>query len=185
MSGQNKVFRKIRESDLEMIMNWRMRPNITKFMYTDPKLTIEDQKKWYEKITKKDDAFYWLFEVEGEPVGLVSLVDWDKVNSIIHTGGYIAEKKGRTLQNIIDMNMNLYDFVFTELGVNKAAFEIMENNMSQVQWMKRIGATIEGTLRQAIMKNGEYYDLYLLSFLKEEWETIRKKNSYNKIEIER
>lgn len=184
MRDENKCFRKIRESDLETIMNWRMRPDITKFMYTDPKLTIEAQRRWFEKITNEDDTFYWLFEVDGAPVGLVSLVDWDKDNSIIHTGGYIAEKEGKTLQNIIDVNMNLYDYVFSVLNVNKAAFEIMNNNMSQVQWMKRIGATLEGVLRQAIRKNGEYFDLYLLSFLRDEWSLICKKNSYNKIEIE-
>lgn len=185
MQEERKSFRKIKESDLEMIMNWRMRPDITRFMYTDPKLTMEDQKKWFNKISRENDTFYWLFEVDGIAVGLVSLVDWDKDNSIIHAGGYIAEKKGRTLQNIIDMNMNLYDFAFNELRVNKAALEIMNNNMSQVQWMKRIGATLEGVSRQAIKKNGEYYDLYLLSFLKEEWDAIQKKNKYTVIEIKK
>lgn len=184
MTATRKCFRKIKESDLETIMNWRMRPDITRFMYTDPKLTIEGQRKWFEKISKEEDTFYWLFEVDGTAVGLVSLMDWDKNNSIIHTGSYIAEKEGRTLQNIMDMYMNLYDYIFSSLDINKAAFEIMNNNMSQVQWMKRIGATIEGVSRQAIKKNGTYYDLYLMSFLKEEWETIRKKNRYNKFEIE-
>lgn len=184
MAEVKKRFRKIREVDLETIMDWRMRPDITKFMYTDPKLTIEGQRKWFEKISNEEDTFYRIFEVEGTAVGLVSLVDWDKDNSIIHTGGYIAEKEGRTLQNIIDMNMNLYDYIFSVLGINKAAIEIMDNNISQVQWMKRIGAVQEGTARQAIKKNGVYYDLYLLSFLKEEWESIRRKNRFNKFEIE-
>lgn len=33
--------RKIKRDDLEMIMNWRMDPDVTKYMYTDPKLSIE------------------------------------------------------------------------------------------------------------------------------------------------
>ncbi len=184
MAGHVKKFRKIHESDLKMIMNWRMRPDITRFMYTDPNPTIEDQRKWFKKISDEEDTFYWLFDVDGNAVGLVSLVNWDKDNSIIHTGGYIAEKEGRTLQNIIDMNMNLYDYIFNVLGVNKAEFEIMNNNMSQVQWMKRIGATHEGISRQAIKKNGEYFDLHLMSFLRDEWSAICEKNKYNKFEIE-
>ena len=83
------------------------------------------------------------------------------------------------------MNMNIYNYIFSVLNINKAAFEIMSNNMSQVQWMKRIGATLEGVLRQAIKKNGAYYDLYLLSFLKEEWPSICSKTRFNNIEIER
>lgn len=184
MENCEKRFRKIRESDLEIIMNWRMRPEITKFMYTDPKLTMVEQRKWFEKISNEEDTFYWVFEVGGKPVGLSSLVEWDKRNSVIHVGGYIAEKEGRTLQNIVDVNMNIYNYVFSTLKINKAALEIMDNNMSQVQWMKRIGAKVEGISRQAIKKNGTYYDLYLMSFLRKEWDDILKKTHYNVIEIE-
>ena len=38
------TLRKIRESDLETIMNWRMDPEITRYMNTDPRLTLEGQK---------------------------------------------------------------------------------------------------------------------------------------------
>ena len=38
------LFRPIREEELQMVMEWRMRPDITKFMYTDPQLTLETQK---------------------------------------------------------------------------------------------------------------------------------------------
>lgn len=184
MNKRLKKFRKIRESDLELIMNWRMRPDITKYMYHDLQLTIEDQKKWFRKISSEEDSFYWLIEIDGKAVGLVSLENWDKHNSIIHTGGYIAEKEGRSLQNIVDVNMNLYNYVFETLRINKAAFEIMDNNMSQVQWLKRIGAKVEGISRQAVKKNNQYFDLYLMSFLKEEWDSIIKKNKFNKFEIE-
>lgn len=185
MTCINKCFRKINENDLETIMGWRMQPDITKYMYTDPQLTLEDQIRWYERISKETDSFYRIFEVDGEPIGLVNLVDWDRKNSIVRTGGYIAEKQGRSLQNIIDMNMSLYDFIFCELEINKAVFEIMDNNYSQVNWMKRIGATQEGISRQAIFKNGVYHDIYVLSFLKEEWEVIRNKIKFNKVMFER
>lgn len=184
MEEIKKKFRRIKESDLEMIMTWRMRPDITKFMYTDPKLTMEIQKRWFEKISNEEDTFYWLIEVGDKAVGLVSLVDWDKVNSIIYTGLYIAEREGRTLQNIIDVNMNMYNFIFDKLNINKAAFKIMSNNIGQIEWAKRMGAKLEGISRQAIRKNGLYYDLYLFSFLMEEWEDILTKTHFNRIEIE-
>ena len=45
MDKINAYCRKIQEKDLEKLMQWRMRPDITKYMNTDPKLTIEGQKK--------------------------------------------------------------------------------------------------------------------------------------------
>ena len=40
------TLRAIQESDLENIMRWRMAEDITKYMNTNPKLTLEGQKKW-------------------------------------------------------------------------------------------------------------------------------------------
>lgn len=39
------TLRKVTEGDLEQIMRWRMDPEITRYMNTDPKLTLEGQKK--------------------------------------------------------------------------------------------------------------------------------------------
>ena len=180
----NARFRKINEDDLETIMRWRMSPNITQFMVTDPKLTIESQRKWFRKINAEEDTFYWVMEVDAKPVGLVSLVEWDKHNSIIHSGAYIAEQDGRTLQNIVDMNMNLIGYAMDSLKVNKFAIEILSNNKSQVQWMKRLGFVEEGILRQAILKGNEYYDMHLLSVLSSEWEIMKRKVRFNRYLIE-
>ena len=44
------TLRKVTEGDLEQIMRWRMDPEITRYMNTDPKLTLEGQKKWFAKV---------------------------------------------------------------------------------------------------------------------------------------
>lgn len=177
-------FRKIEKTDLEIIMDWRMRPDITRYMNTDPKLTIEKQRKWYEKICSEKDSFYWIVECDGNACGLASLVEWDKINSVIHTGVYIAEKKYRTLHNIVDMNMNLYAYAIEKIGVNRISIEILHHNVGQIKWAPRLGAKGEGILRQAIKKNNEYYDIYIFSILSNEWDGILSKVSFHRIEIE-
>ena len=52
--------RKIRETDLEKIMKWRMSPEVTKYMFTDPKLTMEKQVIWYNKIQNNEACQYWI-----------------------------------------------------------------------------------------------------------------------------
>lgn len=177
-------FRQIREEDLSIIMTWRMTPEITRFMCSDPKLTMKEQKAWFERIKIEEDMFYWVFEVDGKPAGLVGLVDWDKRNSVIHSGAYIAEHEARGLQNIVDMNMNLFGYAIEKLKVNRIGIEIMSNNTGQLRWIVRFGATKEGVCRQAIKKNGEYYDLHLFSILADEWPDIQKKVHYKRIDIE-
>ena len=63
------TLRKIRESDLETIMGWRMDPEITRYMNTDPRLTLEGQKKWYASVRENPDVRYWMILVDGQEAG--------------------------------------------------------------------------------------------------------------------
>ena len=67
------TLREIRESDLENIMRWRMDPDITRYMNTNPKLTLEGQKKWLEGILQNPDVRYWLIMVDGQDAGVISI----------------------------------------------------------------------------------------------------------------
>ena len=43
-------FRNIKEDDLEMILAWRTNPEVTRYMFTDPDLSLEKQRRWFERI---------------------------------------------------------------------------------------------------------------------------------------
>ena len=111
-------------------------------------------------------------------------MDWDRKNSVIHSGAYIAEKEARDLGNILDMNMNLWAYALEKLRVNRVSIEILGNNPGQIRWMPRFGAVKEGVLRQAVRKNEQYYDLHLFSFLASEWQTVLERVHFRRIEIE-
>lgn len=177
-------FRKIKEDDLEMVMNWRMQPDVTMYMSTDPKLTIEKQRQWFEKISGQNDSFYWIVEADERPCGVVCLHDWDKVNEIVYGGSYIAEKDCRTLRNILDMHMNLYAYAIEKLKVNRYPIDVLGNNQGQLQWIERFGAKKEGVLRQAVKKNGVYYDVHMFSILASEWDDILSRVKFQRADIE-
>ena len=46
------ALRKINEEDLEQIMRWRMDPEITRYMNTDPKLTLEGRRNGLPKCSR-------------------------------------------------------------------------------------------------------------------------------------
>lgn len=178
------VLRKIREDDLERIMNWRMQPDITKYMNSDPKLTLEGQKKWFEKIKKSETDFYWVLVVDGVPSGIASLVDYDKQSGKIHTGVYIAEKSKRSLQLTMELQWSLYDYAFDVLGVHKVCEEVFEANKAVNRILDMIGSKREGVLRDHIYKNGTYYNVVVRGILKEEWDSLREKISYQSYPFE-
>lgn len=176
------ICRQIKEDDLEMIMEWRMRPDITQYLTSDPKLTLEGQKEWLKKINCSDDKLYWMLEVDGVPSGVVSLDGCDSHK--IHTGVYIAEKRKRSLKLTIFLQWNLYRYGFEVLGVNKVCEEVFEKNREVNRILDMCGSVREGILRADVYKNGEYFDVVHRGVLKEDWEIIKEKYTYDCIEFE-
>lgn len=177
-------FRKIREADLEMIMNWRMKPEITKFMNTDPKLTLEGQKKWLKHITKDESVRNWVIEVDDIPVGVLNLMDIDWQNKRCSWGYYVAEKSMRSLKLAMAIEWNLYDYVFEKMGLNKLTNEVLAFNKEVVTIHKMCGSDVVGILKQHIYKNGSYIDVVYIEICKDKWEVLKTKHQYPRASFE-
>ena len=188
----NARCRKIKESDLKMIMDWRMFPEITKYLNTNPKLTMEGQYKWFYKIKAEEEksiengrkGFYWLLEVDEIPAGFVSLVNVDSTARKIETGVYIAVKEKRSMRLAIDIQWNLYDYAFEVLNMHKVCEEVFEANSAVNRILDMCGSKREGVLRDHICKEGQYYNVVVRGILKEEWMQKKKDLNYNVIEFE-
>lgn len=168
----NARLRRLREDDIEMVRIWRMRPEITKYMYTDPIITKDDQKAWYEKVQKSDDV-YWIIEQEGEPVGLASLVDWDKENGLVMGNSYIVERNKDTLKLAVNLQINMFYYAFEIMNVNKVYGEIMAENVGVLRSLELCGSRQEGVLREKIYKNGQYHDIVMHGILKSDWNSMQ------------
>ena len=160
-------WKKLREEYLEIIRQWRMREDITRGMYTDPFITPEEQQQWYKQISDDPTQMYWVTVYDGEPIGLVSLSSINQTHKSCQTGGYIAEERG--FAAVIANEYGLLKVAFDVLGMNRVQAEVLSNNMRIVKMHELEGYTTEGVLRQAICKQGMYYDIYIQSMLREEW----------------
>lgn len=180
----NVVMTTLKESDLEKVMDWRMRPYVTEFMNTDPVLTLEKQKIWFKGIKDSDTQKYWIINVEGVPVGIVNIFDIDRINSRCSWGYYIAEKEFRSLQLAMYLEWNLYDYVFYSEKLHKLCNETFVENEQVIKLHILCGGKEDGIMREHICKNGVYHDVSVGSILEQDWARIRKKKKYDKFVFE-
>ena len=153
------VLRRINESDLEMIMNWRMMPEVTKYMYTDPQLTIEGQKRWLKKIMSSEEEIYWIIQMDGVDIGLIDIIDIDRKNGRCDWAYYIADTSFRGRGIATQLECNIYDYAFDKLNLHKVCCEVFCFNEKVISIHQRFGAVIEGTRKDHICKNGQYFDI--------------------------
>ena len=182
--AMNVEMTRVREDDLDMIMDWRMRPYITRYMNTDPVLTIEGQQKWFQHIQNSEDQIHWVIRLDGKPIGLINVVEIDRVNSRCSWGYYIAEKEYRSLQLAMFLEWSLYDYVFDVLKLHKLCNETWTENAQVVKLHIMCGSTQDGIMRQHIFKDGVFHDLAVGSILAEEWFARRVNAKYDRFNFE-
>lgn len=175
--------RKIYESDLEKIMLWRMSPDITKWMNTNPKLTLESQKIWFEKINNNVHCKYWLIEEDKIPIGVINLenINFDKKEC--EWAYYIGEKKKRSFILALNLEFSLYSYVFDVLKLEKLISNVLSINDAVIEMHKRCGSKIIKTAKNKIFKEGKYYDSVLMEITVKDWEQIKNEISYEKIDF--
>ncbi len=175
---------RLREEHLAMVMDWRMRPYVTKYMNTDPQLTMEGQRKWFASLADDDTQIHWIIIVDEKPVGLLRVMEIDRNNNSCHWGYYVAEKEARSLKLAMWLEWNLYDYVFDVLNLHKLCDDTFTENAGVIQLHLHCGSKLDGVLRDQVYKNGTYHDVSACSILAPEWFEKRPSLTYDKFYFE-
>ena len=163
-------FRNILEKDLEMIMRWRTLPEVSSYMYTDFTPDLNQQRKWFKNITADAHRLDWIIVVDGEDVGLVSIVRIDEVNHRAEWAYYLASPSVRGKGIGKSVEMNILRYVFEELNLHKLCCEVFVANYIVIKIHEKYGSKVEGTRRDQICKSGKYHDIVEMGILRTDWE---------------
>lgn len=177
------TLRKIKDSDLEMIMHWRMDPDITRYMNTNPQLTLESQRRWLNFIETDESVKAWMIEQNGIPVGVINLADIDWGNKTSSWGYYVAVKEMRSLHLAVSLEMSLYDYVFDVLGFQELHGVVFSMNSGVLRLHLACGSHITKEVSGEVEKEGVRYDVAHISITADEWNQVRKNKKYEKIKF--
>lgn len=178
------TLRAITEEDLGDIMRWRMDEEITKYMNTNPKLTLEGQKKWLNSIRENEDVKYWLIQVDQTPAGVINLTGLTNPDGNLGWAYYMGEKRLRSIQTALALEMSMYDYVFGHLNKRAVYGDIFTLNQGVIQLHRLCGCEVVEEKKNHVCKDGVYYDVTFMRMTKERWESIRSSKRYERIDFE-
>lgn len=169
MSPDDPVLRfaRLREEDLETVLRWRTRPDIAATMITDIEPDMVEQRRWFARISLDPTVRYWLIRWSGRPVGVVNLAAIDEGHRRCSAGYYVGERDLIQLGALIPPYV--YNHVFRDLRMNKIYGEVMATNAAALRMHALHGYRQVGTLRQHVMKRGQFVDMILIELLAEDW----------------
>ncbi len=175
--------RDIREEDLSRIMDWRMDPEITKYMNTDPELTLEGQKKWFEKISEDPDVRYWMILVDEEPAGVINFANLNAEDGEIGWAYYVGEKRLRSMKLALALEMSMYDEALIRREKKAVISDVFSLNKGVIALHQLCGCETIREQKGAVTKNGTDYDVTYMRMTADKWKEIRGTKNYEKIEF--
>ena len=113
------VFRKINENDLEMIMRWRIKPEVTRYMVTDLVFDMDKQYAWYRDFVQiHSRPRHWIIRYNDIDIGVLSLDNYEE-NLQTSWGYYLSDKKYWVLGGLIPAYFYNYKKNNLELNLKK------------------------------------------------------------------
>lgn len=158
-----------------------MDQDITRYMNTNPKLTLEGQHKWLASINDNPDVEYWIIEVDMEPAGVINLTGLNAPDGNLGWAYYVGEKRLRSMKTAISLEMSMYDYVFDVLGKNAVYGDVFTLNQGVIALHKLCGCEIVEEKKKHVCKDGVYYDVTFMRMTSERWREIRESKKYDKI----
>lgn len=159
--------------NIELVRNWRNSPEVASYMYNENKITEEQQKKWFEKISNDTTCKYWIIEFDEKKIGLASLNNIDKTLCSCYWAFYLGDTSVRGGGIGAKIEFNVLEYVFTELKLNKLRCEVFVTNEKVIKMHEKFGFRREAYYREHCIKNGNKIDVVGLALLESEWSLIK------------
>ena len=166
--------KELESKDLEQVRNWRCSEEIASYMYTEDKITKEQQLKWFKNIDKEKSK-YWIIEYAGRGIGLASLNDIDRTLKSCYWAFYLGDTTVRATGIGAKVEYNILEYVFGQLSLNKLRCEVFVSNEKVIKMHEKFGFRREAYYREHCIKGAQKLDVVGLAILKSEWMLIKER----------
>jgi diamine N-acetyltransferase len=148
------------EADLEFVLGAEADPEAAPF------ITQWSRERHVRALDDPDGALLLAIE-DGEPVGFVMLAGLESEHRVIELRRVVVPDKGRGVgRRLIELAL---DHAFGELGAHRVWLDVMPHNQRARRAYEAVGFIEEGLMRDALLIDGAYQSLVMMSVLEPEW----------------
>ena len=171
---EHYVLRNVVFSDYEYFAEWEVDPDMTRFFALDKDRTYEDVVT--EGFAYKEDKGATDLTITekgtGRPLGRVIITRIEPhYKSLDITKIYIGgDMRGKGIGR--ETLRGLLKYFFEECGMQRVTLDYFTGNTKAASLYRRLGFVDEAVARNGCSKDGIYYDLNLMSILRDEYFAI-------------
>jgi RimJ/RimL family protein N-acetyltransferase len=177
ISGDNLYFRLIREEDIDNgWLNWINDINNSETLDLKFPSSRESLINYINDSLPPKAILFAVVEIETNNfIGTARIVEIDHTNRSCNYGRFIGDTSLRGKGYGTEIVEIIQQYVFEQLSFNRLYTHNLDINIKALNSNKKAGMKVEGTLRESQYYKGNLHDLILLSMLKDEYFSKKKK----------
>lgn len=183
ITGSSIILRELRKEDLPSINKWRnnLQNRIITQGFRGP-VTMEIDAAWLDEVlknkTEKDFYFGIVKKQTNVIVGIIQLNAIDYISGVTTCGILIGEKTERGSGLGVDAVRAILYYAFYILNLRKVMTYIASYNIQAFKVQEKVGIIYkEGCLLSHYLVNGNFVDLHIQSFFKNDYDFLKDEYS--------
>jgi len=168
----NKIYlRPISENDVDWICQGENSPDVREAMFFSLPITLSREKEKIQQYLESQESIV-LIIVENEtniPIGQTAFFRIDYISRstifylVIFNSDYWSLGIGSEVTEV------MINYAFQTLNLNRIQLHVCAENTPAIKIYQRTGFVKEGVLRQAMYRNGNYVDFWVMGMLRQDW----------------
>jgi RimJ/RimL family protein N-acetyltransferase len=180
IQGERIRLRRDERTDIPEFVKWLNDPEVRRYLSFMMPISMANEELWFENMLRllaAEQPFAieirkTSYEKEAETwqmIGNCSFMDMDHTARSAEVGLFIGDKSCWNKGYGTEVMRLLLQFGFETLNLNRIFLRVDEHNKGGIRAYHKAGFVEEGRLRQAVYRDGEYFDFLIMSVIRSEW----------------
>jgi RimJ/RimL family protein N-acetyltransferase len=177
MKGKSVYLRPIKKQNMESFYKAVQDEELRYMTGTRNTFTMEQLNEHYERITNDDSRYDFAICLldSDDLLGDLSILEIDQINRkagfriALHNINYLSKGFGTEAVQLA------LHYTFEILNLNRLQLEVFSHNTRGIKAYEKAGFKMEGTIRESLYLNNQYFDEIIMGMLKEDYLELKKK----------
>ena len=160
---------RVSHADKESLREWRNDPAVSKWMYTNHVISVEEHNAWFDSMLADMSKVYWKIHADDIAVGSVFLTNISHQQNSCEWGMYLADMNSRG-KGIAQAACALsFRYAFDELAVAVVKCEAIAQNENAIGLYESVGYVRTGVQTDAVKRGDEMLSVVTLELMRDSW----------------
>jgi RimJ/RimL family protein N-acetyltransferase len=171
--------------DLERFVRWFADAEVTRYLSLRAPFSLAAEERWFDQMLGsqgKRDYHFVICLVDGDlPIGTAGLHGINGMEGNAEFGISIGEKAYWNRGYGTEALHAICDFGFGALRLERIQLQVFAPNTRARRSYEKAGFVHEGTQRHAMFAEGEFWDVEVMSLLRDEWLAQERPKSWDEL----